>query len=182
MRTSIFIAILFFAINANAQVMTPAGIAGYAPGAGFGNTIHLNTDSIARKKWSFSRYSALSSSFIFSNGGSATVISAPMGLQVTRMLTNNWYAFANVSVAPAYISFNNSFINNGFNKLNSLNQFPRQNSLGVYTAASMGLMYVNDAKTFSISGSISIEKSSNPFLPLSPANGLGVIPARGRNW
>ncbi len=182
MRTSIFTAILFYAITAKAQVMMPAGIAGYAPGTVSGNTINLSPDSIAKKKWAFNRYNALSSSFIFSKGGSATVISAPIGLQVTRLLTKNLYAFVNVSVAPSYVSFNSSFINTGFNKLNSVNQFPQQNSLGMYTAASMGLTYINDAKTFSISGSINIEKSSNPFLPLSPVNGLGVIPSRGRNW
>jgi hypothetical protein len=173
MRTILLFAILLSAVSLKAQVFVPAGIAGYSPVTGFNHGVHFNGDSLSKSKWSFNRYSGLSTSFIFSKAGSASVISAPMGLQVNRLLTNNLYAFANVTVAPAYVNFNRSFINNGFNKIASANGLYSPNKLGVYTAASMGLMYVNDARTFSISGSISVEKGSNAFLPLYPV----AIPA-----
>jgi len=47
------------------------------------------------------------------------------------------------------------------------------NNLGIYQSASLGVMYINDARTFSISGSIGIEKSVYPSYSLpaySPAN------------
>jgi hypothetical protein len=66
-----------------------------------------------------------------------------------------------VSINPSYLSgLNKNFTNNAFN----------QNSFGLYPAASLGLMYINDAKTFSISGSISAEKSMYPVLPYYPVN------------
>ena len=45
-----------------------------------------------------------------------------------------------------------------------------QNNFGLYPAASIGLMYINDARTFSISGSISAEKSPYSILPYYPVN------------
>jgi hypothetical protein len=34
-------------------------------------------------------------------------------------------------------------------------------------SASLGLMYINDQKTFSISGSIGVERSSYQFMPFN---------------
>ena len=96
------------------------------------------------------------------------MFSAPMGLQLNRRINNNLYAFANVTVAPSYISINPSYLT-GFNK-NLSNRSFNQNSFGLYPAASLGLMYVNDAKTFSISGNISAEKSVYPAVPYYPLN------------
>jgi hypothetical protein len=90
-----------------------------------------------------------------------------MGLQLNRRLNNNWFAFANVTVAPSYISINPSYLG-GLNK-NFSNPF-KQNSFGLYPVASLGLMYVNDARTFSISGSVTTESSAYPFLPYYPVN------------
>ena len=113
--------------------------------------------------------SGLSTSFTFFKGGNATIVAAPLGLQLNRRLNDNLYAFANVSVAPAYINFNRSFINTDFNKANQSNPF-RSNSFGMYSSASLGLMYINDNKTFSISGSLSVEKNNSPLLPYYPIN------------
>ena len=120
------------------------------------------------KKWSLSTYSGLSTSFNFFNGGSAMVVAAPLSLQLNRRLNNNLYAFAGVSAAPAYINFNRSFLSSDVNKLNPNNSFLKSNSFGVSTRAEMGLMYINDARTFSISGSIGVERSSYPLFPYQP--------------
>lgn len=125
-------------------------------------------------KWFFSSYRGLSTSVSFFKGGYASVFSAPMGLQLNRRLNNNLYAFANVTVAPSYISINPSYLA-GLNK-NFTNRSFNQNSFGLYPAASFGLMYMNDAKTFSISGSISAERSMYPAVPYYPANGTKQAP------
>jgi hypothetical protein len=54
------------------------------------------------------------------------------------------------------------------NKSFSPNSFS-SNSFQVNPSASVGLMYVNDAKTFSISGGFSIERNSYQFVPYYPA-------------
>lgn len=121
------------------------------------------TDSTA-KKWSFSKYGSLSTSFFFASGRSTNFIYAPIGLQLNRRLTNNLYAFAGISAAPAYVSFNRSFIANDANKFYQNTSPFKTGSFGLYSRAELGLQYVNDEKTFSISGSIGIERSSYPML------------------
>jgi hypothetical protein len=179
MRTILLIVVLLSFATIKAQTVASLPIAGYTQGR-FANNIYLG-DSLSTKKWSFSRYSGISTSFTFFKGGNATIVSAPMGLQVNRMLNNNLYAFGNIVFAPAYTNFNHSFITTGFNKNNPGNMFSGQGSLGVYSAASMGLMYINNDKTFSISGSISIEKSSYPLLPFYPTNNSKPIPFHSAN-
>lgn len=125
-------------------------------------------DSLFQKKWFLSSYRGLSTSVSFFKGGNASVFSAPLGLQLNRRINDNWFAFANVTVAPSYININPSYLN-GFNKNFSNNHFG-QNYFGLYPAASMGVMYINDARTFSISGSVSAEKSLYPVLPYYPGS------------
>lgn len=168
MRTIIIIAIMFSVTALKAQTFLPGSFPGYTQRAAFANNIRLD-DSLSKKKWSLSRYSGLSTSFTFFKGGNATIVAAPLGLQLNRRLTDNLFAFANVSVAPAYINFNRSFINMDFNKTSQSNPF-RSNSFGMYSSASLGLMYINENKTFSISGSLSVEKNNYPMLPYYPIN------------
>ena len=169
------IACILFTATLNAQPFLPGNFPGLTQRANFANELQP-IDSLSAKKWSFSRYTALSTSYTFFKGGSATIIAAPIGLQLNRRLNNNWYAFANLSVAPAYISFNQSFLTTGINKNYRKNGF-QSNSLSMYSSASLGLQYINEAKTFSISGSISVEKSSYPLLPYYPATTTKTNPA-----
>ena len=119
-------------------------------------------DSISNRKWSLIRYSAVASQFAFFNGGNASIFSVPIGMQLNRRLNNNLYAFAGVSVSPAYINFSRSFMANDFNK-SIQNRAFNSGSLGVYSRAALGLQYVNDERTFSISGSISVDRGSYPM-------------------
>ncbi len=73
------------------------------------------------------------------------------------------YAFAGVTVAPVYASFNRAFINTDLNKMNGFNSFSRQGNFSMYSAATLGLMYINNEKSFSISGSINVERSAYPL-------------------
>ncbi len=165
MSKIILLAFVLFTTQVKAQTVLPGSLIGYNQRANFANDMHLD-DSLSKKKWSFNRYIGLSTSFIFFKNGSASIFEAPIGLQVNRRLNNNLYAFANVSVAPAYVSFNQPYYGTAY-KGNPNNSF-NSNSLNMYSSASLGLQYVNDAKTFSISGSISVERSNYPMAPVYP--------------
>jgi hypothetical protein len=161
MRSLLLIAFLFIGASVDAQTFLPGGFMNNSYRGSAAANINFN-DSASSKKWFISKYSGLSTTFSFFKGGNATVISAPMGLQLNRRINNNVFAFAGVSVAPAYVNFNSSFMNSGFNKLNANNSF-KSSSLGIYSRAELGLMYVNDERTFSISGSVGIERNSFPM-------------------
>lgn len=175
MHKIVIIACILFTATLKAQTFLPGNFPGLMQRANFVNELQP-IDNLSAKKWSFSKYTALSTSYTFFKGGNATIIAAPIGLQLNRRLNNNWYAFANVSVAPAYINFNQSFLTTGINKNYQKNGF-QSNSLNIYSSASLGLQYINEAKTFSISGSISVEKSSYPVLLYYPANTTKINPA-----
>ncbi|MCW3090239.1 MAG: hypothetical protein JWP81_1308 [Ferruginibacter sp.] len=175
MRTLVLLTVLFFAVAIKAQTLIPINSADFTQGNRIAHNIYL-ADSLPKSKWSLSRYNSISTSFTFFKGGNASIISAPMGLQLNRMLNNNLYAFANIAVVPAYINFNHAFISTCNNKMNTGSVFRGPNHLGLYSAASMGLMYINNNKTFSISGSVSVENSNIPPLLVYPVNTTVQMP------
>lgn len=120
------------------------------------------------KKWFVSSYSNIGVGIHFSNGNRATIVSAPVGLQLNRRLNDNLYAFTGVSLAPAYISFSRPPLSPGLKSYTG-NGF-KSNYFGMYPSVNMGLIYVNDARTFSVSGSISVQRSNDPMFLYSPAN------------
>jgi hypothetical protein len=120
------------------------------------------------KKWFLTSYSNIGIGFNFFNGSTATVVSAPVGVQLNRQLNNNLYAFTGVSLAPTYVNFNRSFLSPGIKPTTGTGL--RSDYFGLYSSVNMGLMYVNDARTFSISGSIGVERSTHPMLLYPPAN------------
>jgi hypothetical protein len=122
----------------------------------------IGDSNTLKQKWSLNKYAAISTGFSMTRGGSASFISAPVGLQLNRRLTNNIFAFAGVAVAPTYVNFNRSFQGFDLYKTNNPNSRFMNNGLGIYSRAEAGLMYINDERTFSISGSIGIERSTYP--------------------
>lgn len=160
---------LALAVTVDAQTFLPGGFIDNSYRGGLRNNsyrgslmnnIHVN-DSAFKKKWFVSKYTGISTSFSFFTGGSATVFSAPLGLQLNRRLNNNLFAFTGVSVAPSYVNFNSSFMNADFNEMSANRSF-KSSALGIYSRAELGLQYINDDRTFSISGSIGVERSSYP--------------------
>ena len=119
-------------------------------------------DSTEQKKWFLTKYTGITAGYSFFRGGNAAVIAAPVGLQLNRRLNNNFYAFTGVSIAPAYVNFNHALLYNNFNKSAAVNNFYK-NNIGMYSRAEIGLMYINDARTFSISGSIGVERNNFPM-------------------
>jgi hypothetical protein len=126
--------------------------------------------SNANRKWYFSKYVGVSTGFSFYNGGSTTFFEVPVGMQLNHPLNNNLVAFAGVYVAPSFYSFNNSFMNSSLNKSYPGNMYSNAYGFNVNSRVEMGLMYINDAKTFSISGSIGVERSSYPVFPTNGVN------------
>jgi len=179
MRIFFVACMLLFFVTAKSQTVVSPGV-GFYPQRSLFNNSQTHDSLSAPKKWFFSSYSGLNTSVSFFKGGNASIFSAPLVLQLNRRLSNNWYAFVNVSVAPSYVSINPSYLG-GFNKNFSNNPF-KQNSFGLYPAASMGVMYMNDAKTFSISGSVSAERGYYPGMPYYPVSNVAksplLIPAR----
>ena len=169
MRTILLFVILISSIATKAQTTVPVTFMDYMQRTNFGNNNYTIASS-ANKKWFLTSYSGISTSFNFYNGGNATVVSVPVGLQLNRRLNENLHAFAAVAAAPAYINFNGSFNSPGFNKAFPNNGPFKSNSFGMYSRAELGLMYVNDAKTFSVSGSVGVQRSSYPFLPYQQLN------------
>jgi len=168
MRLLLVLVILISSVALKAQSLLPINYIDYTQRQALTqNNFH---DSASNKKWSLNKFGGISTSFSFFRGGNATVVAAPIGLQLTRKLNNNLYAFAAISVAPAYVNFNRSFLSSNANKGFQNNSFLKSNSFDMYSRAEMGLMYINDNKTFSISGSISIERSSYPMFPVNQIN------------
>ncbi|HTM93030.1 MAG TPA: hypothetical protein VL095_11460 [Flavisolibacter sp.] len=118
-------------------------------------------------KWFVTSYSNLGVGVNFINGNRATLASAPVGLKLNRRLNDNLYAFTGFSLAPTYVNFSRPLLSPGIKSFTG-NDF-KSNYFGLYPSLDMGLMYVNDAKTFSISGSIGVQRSDYPVLLYSPA-------------
>ena len=130
------------------------------------------------KRWQFSTFGSLSLSNNWFNRGSFAALAMPVGMQLTRQLDKNWYAFGRLAAVPTFFNFNSAFNNPGFNKGYPGNGFFNSNSFGVYPRAEAGLFYINDQKTFSISGSMFIERGNYLFYP---PYGSGYNPTRPFN-
>lgn len=168
----LFIVTLFSFTQVKSQSIFPIS-APFYPGINFLNNSQTH-DSLSKSKWFLTSYSGLSTSVSFFNGGNATIMALSMGVQLNRRLNNNLYAFANASVVPAFISLTPSLKNTGINKNYMANPF-MSNGFNAYPSVSLGLMYVNDARTFSISGSISAERGSYPLIPYYQGNKAPVM-------
>jgi hypothetical protein len=175
MRSKLILVILIFTASVKAQTVLPGNYNNHFQQRQMAQNARLN-DSLPPQKWFISKYAGLSSSFTFFNGGNATILSVPVGIQLNRRLNNNWYAFANLSAAPASISFTRSFMYSS-NKFGQNNGMFGGKRFDMPTSASLGLMYINDQKTFSVSGSIGVERSSYPFMPFNqPSRNVGIAP------
>lgn len=168
MRTFFLLGFIFFITAVKAQAFLPGSLYDNSFRSGF--RYNGLKDSASNKKWTLSRYSSISTSFVGWKGGYATVVAAPLGLQLNRSINNNLSAFAGVSVAPAYINIRQRFMNTDINKLNQTNPFYRANNLSMYSRAEIGLSYTNDERTFQISGSIGVERNNFPLPVYVPLN------------
>ena len=169
MHKILLIIILFSSLSTIAQGPVETGFMNYVQRENFAND--PGVIGAPRKNWFLTTYTGFSAGFHFINGVSATVIAAPLGLQLNRRINENLYAFAGISITPAYINFSPSYLNSAFNKGDQRNGMFDATHFRGYSRAEMGLMYVNDAKTFSISGSVGVQTSSYPLIPYQQTAG-----------
>lgn len=163
-RTILFAAILLSTVTVKAQSPLSFGsMNGTQPA--FRHFDQVADTNHLRKKWFVTKYAGISAGF----GGSSTFLSAPVGVQVNRQLTNNVFAFAGVTMAPSFFTYSHSFYQPGINKNYGL---MNANNFGALSAAQMGLMYINNERTFSISGSIGVGRRIYTGYPpfYAPAN------------
>jgi len=163
-RQILFAAVLLSAATAKAQMPLGFGTMNSTHPA-FRHFNQLPDTNTTKKKWFLTKYAGISAGLLFFNGGGGSYLSAPIGIQINRQLSNNVFAFAGISAAPTIFNFG-SPLSQGANKTYG---FMNGNNLGVYSAAHVGLMYTNDERTFSISGSVSVGRydGRNPYY--SPA-------------
>lgn len=154
-RIIIFAAVLLLGVAAKAQ-MHPRQVS--------------DTNNI-QKKWSVTKYAGISTGFVAFKGGSGSFLSVPLGLQLNRQLTHNLYAFGAVSVAPGVFRYN-TMPQPAANKNNNWMQ-TNTNSFKAWSDARIGLMYISNDKTFSISGSIGVSTSN--YNTYSPFYSPGMI-------
>jgi hypothetical protein len=116
-----------------------------------------------------SHFAMVSTGYVFYPGANAFYVSAPIGWQLTRQLNKNLYAFGGVYAAPTWTSFNTAFMNSPYNKSYPGAMYPN-NYFSINPGVYMGLMYVNEAGTFSISGSIHAQNGGYPVYPAPSRN------------
>jgi hypothetical protein len=117
------------------------------------------------QKWYISKYAAISTGAVFYNGGGGTFLSAPVGLQLNHPFNNNLIAFAGVSAAPTFFNYNSLYTDPVFNKSYPGGYMTNPYIFGINSRVDIDLMYINDARTFSISGSIGVERGTYPVYP-----------------
>jgi hypothetical protein len=138
----------------------------------------INDTNRIQKKWFVTKYAGISTGFVAFKGGSSNFLSVPLALQVNRQLTNNLYAFGSVSVVPYLFRYNNMSYQPAINKNNGLMQ---TNHFSAYSDAKVGVMYINNERTFSISGSIGVSRGG--YNSYSPFNAPVYSPLlRNNQW
>ncbi|HEV9038179.1 MAG TPA: hypothetical protein VGQ51_16205 [Puia sp.] len=168
MRTLMAILASMIVLGATAQTHLAIPAYPYAPSqqlwltpSFYFNPGFVPFDQSARK-WQIKPYASVSAGYIFLNGG-ISYLSTPVGFTFARPLNNNIAAYTNLSLAPTIFS------------MSSLYSAPAGLSpysgagYGLSTRIEGGLIYSNDARTFSISGGVSIERGSYQlFQPAAP--------------
>lgn len=159
-RTILFAAILMLSMAVKAQTASSFGAMSGTQSA----FKHPQNDSNnIQKKWFVTKYAGVSTGFVAFKGGSGSFLSVPLTLQINRQLTNNLYAFGSVSVAPYIFRYNSMPYQPAISKNNSLMQ---TNNFSAYSDAKIGVMYINNERTFSISGSIGVSRGGyNNYSP-----------------
>lgn len=161
MRKMLLFTALISSLSVKAQTLLPMSFIGYNQPLTFSRSF----DDASGRKWSIHPYSGIFAGYSLFSGDNASILAVPVGLQLNRRINNNLYAFAGVSAGPVYMNFNRSFLAANPYQAHQYNSLLSPGNLGIYSRAELGLMYVNDAKTFSLSGSIGVERGSYPVFP-----------------
>lgn len=156
---------LFSFLSSRAQTHLPVSSINFSQSLLFPGYHMIGDTNQLNQKWYFSKYAAVSAGAFFFNGAGGTFLSAPVGLQLNHPLNNNLIAFAGISAAPVFFNYNSLYTGPVFNKSYPGSYMANPYGFGLNSRVDIGLMYINDAKTFSISGSIGVERGTYPVYP-----------------
>jgi hypothetical protein len=117
-------------------------------------------------QWQLRPYASLQAGYAFFHGG-ISYLSVPAGVALFHPLNKNFSAFAGISAAPVAFSIARLYTEPAANGSGS---FSRPYGLSLNAGVQAGLIYTNDAKTFSISGSVGLERGSYPVYPSTRTN------------
>jgi len=136
-------------LSSKAQSYLP----GFLPPLALGFLPPLATTSTdPTQKWQVRPYASVQAGYAFFHGG-LSFLSVPAGVALIHPLNKNFSAFAGVSAAPVAFSIARLFTDPAANTSYPGN-FSRPYGFGLNAGVQAGLIYTNDAKTFSISGSV----------------------------
>jgi hypothetical protein len=156
-------------LSPKAQMYLPVSHLDYLQGRSFPNYNQSVDSTPLGHKWHVSQYAGFSAGSFFFAGGTS-FLSARYGLMLSRPLNNNLSVFTAISASPVFFSFNRLFTDPGINSSYPGNGLSRTYGVGINSRVEAGLMYINDAKTFSISGSVGIDRNSYPVYPSNRVN------------
>jgi hypothetical protein len=169
MRILLSTLILTTFLSAKAQSYLPGHsvAVGYIPWQPFAPSIAFGSGDLSQK-WQLRPYASLQAGYAFFNGG-ASFLSVPAGVALFHPLNKNLTAFAGVSVAPVAFSMSRLYTDPAVNASYPYN-LSRPYGVGLNAGVQGGLIYTNDAKTFSISGSVELQRGSYPVYPPNSTN------------
>jgi hypothetical protein len=157
-------------LSPKAQSHVPIGTGAHLPIGGYGYTqwpayfpSSVTDSNHLNRQWQIRPYASLSMGYVFLHGG-MSFLSVPAGLALVHPFNKNVSAFAGVSAAPVIFSVNRLYTDPALNPSPG-NIFSRPYGFGLNARVEAGLMYTNDAKTFSISGSVGVERGGYPVYP-----------------
>ena len=164
MRTILVILAFFTLLSAKAQTHLPI----YPFGFGFSQWQPMTGNALpgSNQKWHLRPSASIQAGYLFYNGG-ISYLSAPLELNLYHPLTTNVTAFGGVYVAPTVFSMTNPYVSPFQNP-----GYPNRYNYSINPGVQGGLIYTNDAHTFSISGSVRVERGSSyyPYYPAPRSN------------
>jgi len=119
-------------------------------------------------RWQMKPFASVSAGYFFYQGGGASYLSAPVGLALFRPLNAHWTAFAAATVTPVVFPGTRLWPGAITNPASHPYPFAGRDGLGLSTGLQGGLIYTNEDRTFSISGSLHVERNSYRVYPAVP--------------
>jgi hypothetical protein len=154
---TLFATFTFFASTAQTHLF-PGTTWGYSPWQPYVPYSQFINPGLNRG-WQIQPFASASIGYTFIGGG-VSYLAAPVGIALFHPLNNNFTAFGAATLTPAVFHFSSLYSASPAYPGNSLT------GLSVNAGITGGVIYTNDAKTFSISGSISVQRGSSPaYIP-----------------
>lgn len=159
--TMLFAAAVFFP---RAQTLLTPPPVGFSPALDLNPVLRANPvpggnsapGSTPANTWQLRAFSSINMGYMYFGRG-LTYFSVPIGLALYRPLNNHFTAFTAATVAPTVFHFSSLYANPLADPFSG-----NVTRAGWNAGVSGGLIYTNDAHTFSISGGISVERGSYP--------------------